>query len=181
MGRHSTTRAPKRSYKWCGDSESKLVEDFGNTGKSDIIVLCPSVGLNDYSDCVLERTIVNFSIRRQNATELNAMAGVVAVQPVEQTDTSRPSQVLDALSSTAKEFGARNILHWAMLPVPPVVLEADNTPVTSSELIAVEWDIPVKRRIDRQREIITLTLNTSVNVVVNVQVMWRLLLSYGKR
>ena len=175
------SRASKRSYKWCGDAQLRMPESFANTSKGDIIVLCPTVGVNDYSDVVLERTIINFSIHREANAQLDGFSGIVAVQPIDQTNVTLPTQALDALSTTAAEYSVKNVLRWQALPVPAVVLEADNTAVPSSENIVVEWDIPVKRRLDRVRELLTLSMNTDVDNILQVFVQWRVLLSYGRR
>jgi len=171
----------KRSYKWCGQAIVRLPETAVSTTKAEVVVLCPAVGPEDYSDVVLERTIINFSIRRATNAQLDGFAGVVAVQAVDSADDSRPVQIIDALSVLAPEYSAKNILRWRALPVPAVLLEADNTAVTSSEVLAVEWDIPVKRRMDRVREMLTLNINTDVSNVLSCFIQSRVLLSYGKR
>ncbi len=178
------SRASKRSYKWCGDSKQQNIEDFASTTKGEVIILCPLVGINDYSDVVLERTLVHFSIRRQTGAELQNLNAMVAVQPADKGDITRPSNTLDPTSSTAQDFSAKNILRWGSLAVPPVVI-IPSTDVSAAglEVFVTEWDIPVKRRLDRERELLTLTVAVSQgdSNVLSMNVMWRCLLSYGKR
>ena len=182
MARSSTTRGSKskRSYKWCGDGRIVDPEAFVNTTKAEVPVLCPNVGPNDYSDVVLERTIINFSIRRELTGQVDAFAAILAVQPVDQNDTSRPTQVLDTLSTIASEYSAKNILRWAALPVPANGHDGTIDRVTG-EIITVLWDVPVKRRLDRTRDILTLSMNIDLDLAVSVFVQSRVLLSYGKR
>jgi len=180
MAQQRRSGGKKKSFKWCGDSEpAYVVEDFGNTTAIDVKVLCPVVGLNDPGDWILERTILHFNIRRETVSEIDGLFGVVAVQPVDQSNTARPNQVLDPTTTLAREFGAKNILHWGPLPVPAVLVLADDSSATTSELLAVTWDIPVKRRLDRQRQILTCTVctNAGVTAAINIFLQHRVLLS----
>ena len=95
MARRSTTHASKKSYKWCGQALTKIIDRGLDTTKGEVVVLCPAVSAEDYSDVVVERTLIQFHIRRANNTQLDAFAAVVAVQTVDNADTTRPSQIID--------------------------------------------------------------------------------------
>ena len=83
MARRSNTRvASKKAYKWCGAGQLRTVETGPSTSTSEVLILCPVVSIAAYNDVTVERTIINFSILRISSNDVQAMAAMVAVQPI---------------------------------------------------------------------------------------------------
>ena len=182
MSRHSGRQGgSKKSYKWCGTGQTRVVETAVSTTTAELLILCPVVSIAAYNNVIIERTIINFSIRRDTAGDILALAAMVCVQPVA-TGTALPVQSLDALDTSDAAYGAGNILHWEALPVPALVYDSTgDTMRVDGSVDHVQWDIPVKRKLNRERECLVLTINSDVSSVVKVFMQSRVLLLYGRK
>ena len=177
---HTSRKSIKKAYKWCGTGQTRTVETAVSTSTAEVLILCPVVSIAAYNDVVVERTILNFAIRRELTSDVLALAAMVCVQPIV-TGGILPVQVLDALSTDDADYGAKNILHWESLPIPALLEAFDGGGKISGEVAHVQWDIPVKRRLNRERELLTLNINSDVTAVIKVFMQSRVLLSYGRR
>ena len=177
---HTSRKSTKKSFKWCGTGQTRSPETAVSTTAAEVLILCPVVSIAAYNDVVVERSIINFSIRRELTSDVLALAALLSVQPIVQGGIL-PVQVLDALSTDDADYGAKNILHWESLPIPALLEAFDGGGKISGEVKHIQWDVPVKRRLNRERELLTLNINSDVSSVLNIFMQSRVLLSYGRR
>lgn len=174
----------KRRTQWVGGAKSYEPQTDASTSASDVIQLVEPRPLTDTQGlpvkCTIEAIYLHFSIKRILITDFDALGFLVYTQQVSET-SDLPLQALDALSLAERAYANKQILMMAPLPYPPIFLSSDllsATPDNSGMVASHEFQ--ASRKLDRSSQVLCMTLNSDVSVVVNVFAQWRILLSYGR-
>ncbi len=175
----------KRKYQWTGGGQIIEPEPDASTSVGEVIrvvpALSPSADAGADTQCVVEAIYMHFSVHRLLITELDALGFLVWTANVAESG-SDPSQALDALSTTDRAYANKNILMMAPLAVPRIGLSADLLSATVTEEVLVSsHEFQASRKLDRSNQVLAMTVNSDVSVVVSVFCQWRVLLSYGAR
>ncbi len=173
----------KRRKQWVGGSDLIVSATDASTAVSDITEMIPAelstaaVGQN--TQCLIEAIYLKFSIRRLLITSFDALGFMVWVANVAETGNT-PVQALNALSTTARTYGNKNIMMMAPLPVSPLLAASDLlTFVPNDEILVADHEYQANRKLDRSNQVLSLTVNSDVDAVVQVFAQWRVLLTYA--
>jgi len=174
----------KRIYSWVGGGQNIEPETDAGTTVSEVIQLLPpqqtSVEVGNRTKCLIEAIYLHFSIHRLLITEVDAL-GFMVYQSAVSESSNNPVQALDALSLQDRAYGNKRIMMMAPLPVPRITLSGDLVSVTVNEEVKVSsHEYQAMRKHDRASEVLCLTVNCDVSVVLSVFCQWRVLLSWGK-
>ena len=156
----SRTRAPKRRTKWCGVADDFNVPNIANNAVGDAVALCEATNaVNDQADPVVGWCRGSISIARLTATD-SAISVIWAIV-LGRLDPgfALPIQTFDPFNNADLE--RQDILGMGNIPVPPVVLQADNTAVVNRSSSAVEVNIRVGRKLARNTNNIFLWIVSS--------------------
>ena len=173
----------KRRTQWIGGGEIKEPNTDASSPVADIIEMIPaelsSAAVGQSTSMVIEAIYLHFSTRRLLTTTFDALGFVVWVANVAETGNT-PVQSLDALSTTARTYGNKNILMMQPLAVPPILGIADLTAFTPNDQIITEHhEFQASRKLDRSNQVLALQINSDVSAVCRVFAQWRVLVSYA--
>ncbi len=172
----------KRTLQWIGGGQNIEPETQGSTAVSEVIQMIPGIQiaslLGAQANVVIEAIYLKFSVSRLLIAHLDALAFVVWVAQMQEAGNS-PVQVLDALDTADRVYGNKAIMMMAPLPVPPILASGDLVSAIPSEEVKVsEHEFQARRKLSRQSELLALTVQSDVSVVVTVFCQWRVLVSY---
>jgi len=168
---------PKQNYKWVGGRGESTVSRSSTLVLADVNTLVAPLGnANVVGDWVIERIILNLSIRRLLTTDVDQLGYGVYVQEFDPV-TAAITQVHNPISLVAADFETtnKNVLLMGALRVPPcmdvtgldVNRETDNT----------EVQFRGRRKLARANHGITLWIATDgVDAIVKLSWMARVLL-----
>ncbi len=165
---------------WVGGGQVIEPESDGNTSTAEVIQLVPAVlrtaNLGPDTSVLIEAIYLHFSIHRLLISELDALGFLVYVSNV--TETSElPVQALDALATDDRAYANRNILMMAPLPVPPTVASGDLLSASVNQAVLTSsHSFRATRKLDRASNVLAMTVNSDLSVVVRVFCQWRILL-----
>ncbi len=176
----------RREKQWVGGSKLVTPETDAGTTVANIVRLVEPIPLADVqgkqSKCLIEAIYLHFSVRRAGAGQLaapDALGFMVYLQQVSET-SDLPLQALDSLSLQARAYGNANILMWSNLPVPPLLGTSDLLAFApSDEVMTDHHDYQANRKFDRAGQVLCMTINSDISLVVRVFAQWRVLLSYA--
>ena len=171
------TRRPPR-YKWCGHNESYIVQTHVATALADIMLPCPSLGNSDIQgQCTIERVLMYMTTNRQNVSEVDACAFLLAMQRTTPA-TGLPIDVLNPLDVTADNFtlGLKDLIMFGQLSWPPIVLQADDTVAPNRQGISHFFEFNGRRTLDRLNHALTLTIVSDLTDQIRIFVGMRVLL-----
>ena len=180
--RPGAARKSPRNYRWCGRTFVQDVETTAQTAVGDILQLCPpNSSPESANDYVLERVIMFVGLERILTTAVDACAGVLAIQKVD--NSGALTDILEPLNTTATErefmIANKGILHYELFAVPPTIIDGSTG---SRELdrqnTVTKFEYRSRRRISLSRETVTWTMACDVNIVLRQFVVGRALLSY---
>ncbi len=175
----------KRRYQWVGGGQNIEPEPDASTSVGEVIRVIPatttSEAAGENTQMVIEAIYMHFSIHRLLITELDALGFMVWTANVAEAGND-PSQALDALSTVDRAYANKNILMMAPLPVPRIALSSDLLSGTVTEEVLVSsHEYQASRKFDRSNQVLAMTVNSDVSVVVSVFCQWRVLVSYGNK
>ena len=85
------------------------------------------------------------------------------------------------MSLVDRDAASKKIMMHAPLPVPRIALSGDLLSGTVTEEILTEHhEYQAMRKHDRVSQVLGMTVNCDVDVVVNVFCQWRVLVSWGR-
>ena len=177
MARNHRRRAgAKPHYQWFGGAQLLAVKTTVSTTLAEVILLRPAhTSLDADRSVIIKRVILSAQIHRVTSTLVEAFDMAVAIQQVD--SASNITDVLDIQSGDAFVAANKAIVHWGCLPVPGTIFDT-NTPFTrqpARDLLCVNFDFKVNRRVDLAREALTLTTAADVSGVLKMHYSWRIL------
>jgi len=182
MARRMIRRArPNPRYKWCGHSKSFTVLTQLATATSDVQLLCPSLGDSEQQgEVTVERILLQFSIRRLLTSATVALGFLVANQKVVPT-TGAPLVVLDPLEVTSDnfEFGSKDLFLQGMLPMPALLIKADDSLNLSQEVLTKDYQFKGRKRLQRLTHALTLTITCDISSAIKVFTTARTLVRFN--
>jgi len=172
----------KRTTQWIGGGQNIEAEPQASTAVSEVIQLLPGIQvasiLGAQANVVIEAIYLKFSVHRLLIAELDALGFVVWVAQLQEAGNN-PAQVLDALDTSDRVYGNKQIMMMAPLSVPAIAYSGDLLSAIVTEEVKCEThEFQARRRLARQSELLALTVQADVSVVVNVFCQWRILVSY---
>lgn len=172
----------KRRTQWIGGGQNIEPETDASTIPAELIQLLPPLqtatiaGLP--SKVVVEAIYLNFSVHRLLTAEVDALGFLVWVAN-RQENSNLPVQALDALSLIDTSYANPHIMMMAPLPVPPVTHSSDLGAVAADLRVDVaHHEFQANRGVDRAQEMVVMSVNCDVSVVLSVFCQWRMLLAY---
>ncbi len=174
----------KRQYSWIGGAQNIEPETDAGTTTSEVIQLIPAQQVativGNRTEMLIEAIYLHFSIHRLLITEVDALAFLVYQSPMAEGGNV-PVQALDALSLVDRDAASKKIMMHAPLPVPRIALSGDLLSGTVTEEVLVEHhEYQAMRKHDCASQVLCLTVNSDVSVVLNVFCQWRVLVSWGR-
>ncbi len=172
----------KRRGQWFGDRRAITVPDIPGEG-DPIMLLEPAQSLESIRDIVFERCILCLSIHRLGIATITDFEYMVYLGRVADGSTI-PLEALNPRSALQTTMAHASIMHVGALPVPPVTHTFDSagayvSTITNREVQVVNLDFSVKRSVNRNSEVILLTMATDVDSIVQVNVLWRTYYTYA--
>ena len=174
-------RGASPKYKWCGHAKSATIETHVGMPTTEIQLLCPSLTLSEgQGEVVVERILLNFNIRRLLTSAIVALGFLVAKQKTIPT-TGLPIEVLNPLEVTADnfEFGNKDLLLQGLLPVPALLIKADDSLNLSQEVLHASYEFNGRRRLERLNHALTLTITADITDAIKVFTTSRVLLRFS--
>ncbi len=177
--------AKDKIYSWIGGAKSMEPQTDASTATTDVIQLIPAVPTGGAAGDTLLRTrflieaiYLHFSVVRVLTTDFDALGFLVyQIPPVEASNL--PSLALDALSLNPRLYARKNIMMMAPLEVPPVLGASDLATFTlSGRHMVAHHEYQAMRKHDTASQVLAMTINSDVSVVVNVFAQWRVLVSW---
>ncbi len=174
----------KREYQWLGGGQIVVPETDASTTTAEVVQLIPpqptSEVVGGRTQFLIEAIYINFSIRRELITELDAL-GFLVYQGSLAEGGSTPTQALDALSTLDRSYSNKAIMMQCPLPVPGIALSGDLlSATTDAAVLIVHQEYQAKRKHDRSAQVLCMTINSDVSSVVSVFAQWRVLVSWGR-
>ncbi len=174
----------KRNYNWIGGAQNIEPETDAGTTTTEVIQLIPpqqtSTIVGARTDLLIEAIYLHFSVHRLLITEVDAMAFLVYQSPIAEGGNV-PAQALDALTLVDRDMANKKIMMHAPLPVPRIALSGDLLSGTvTEEVLVAHHEYQAMRKHDRASQVLCLTVNSDVSVVLNVFCQWRVLVSWGR-
>ncbi len=174
----------KRSYSWIGGAQNIEPETDAGTTVAEVIQLIPAQQVanivGNRTDMLIEAIYLHFSIHRLLITEVDALAFLVYQSAVAEGGNT-PGQALDALTLVDRDMANKAIMMHAPLPVPRIALSGDLLSGTvTEEILVAHHEYQAMRKHDRASQVLCLTINSDVSVVLNVFAQWRVLVSWGR-
>ncbi len=174
----------KRIYSWLGGAQNIEPETDAGTITSEVIQLIPpqptAEEVGGRTDMLIEAIYLHFSIHRLLITEVDALAFLVYQSSIAEGGNN-PSQALDALTLIDRDMANKKIMMHAPLPVPRIALSSDLLSGTVTEEVLVEHhEYQAMRKHDRASQVLCLTVNSDVSIVLSVFCQWRTLVSWGR-
>ncbi len=172
----------KHVYTWVGGGQNIEPETDASTSTSEVIQLIPPQPTSEVTgmrqNSIIDAIYLHFSIHRLLITELDALGFLVYQEPVAE-GAAQPVQALNALSTTDRLYSNKRIMMMAPLPVPRIALSSDLLSATVDEQVLVaHHEYQAQRKHDRSSQVLCLTVNADVSVVVSVFCQWRVLLRW---
>ncbi len=174
----------QREYQWLGGGQLIVPETDASTTTAEVIQLIPAQPTSEVvggrTQFLIEAIYLNFSIRRETITELDAL-GFLVYQGALAEGGSTPAQALDALSTLDRSYSNKAIMMQCPLPVPKIALSGDLlSATTDAEIKVMHHEYQAKRKHDRSAQVLCMTVNSDVSSVCSVFVQWRVLVSWGR-
>ncbi len=174
----------KRKFNWIGGGQIIEPEGDASTSVTEVIQLVPALpaaeARGQNTSCLVEAIYLHFSIHRILTTPLDAVAFVVWMANLQEGASALPVQALDALSLQDRAAGNKAIMMACPLPVPKNQYSGDLLSViTDDAVITCSHQYKARRKMDRMGQMLAMTVNADVDIVVRIFVQWRVLLSYG--
>lgn len=140
-------------------------------------IISPVVAdVNDVRDAVLEVIHLWISVKRTSAAPVD-VRWAYNVQHVSTNNAGTPEGIINPQSANSFDIGDRQILLWALGPVPPIVLEAADTAQPNGERMIVHHEIKAKRRLRRLDQALCFNHRADVTNELHIDVLARVLLS----
>ena len=180
--RHFDNPTSKRPTKWCRQFFTDLVQDETNLLTSDVLSLCPiTSAIDSQADIVSDVIKIRGTIFRiTNADENLRVMWIVAMQKFD-VATGVMLQVVNPFDEL--DLSSQDILGFGFLPVPPVILQADNNPVPSRGSEVFEIDVKAKRKLKRNTHAMVLTFasqgSSGGDGIVQVVLTTSMLMKWG--
>jgi len=177
--RRSRARGPRPTYKWFGGNDALPIRRPQDaTLANSTILLRPNYGnLDGNTGMTLERILLHMQVCRTNTDLVTAFSFLVAKQQV--NSVGNLSDLLEPLGSDPFVYANTDILHYGALPVPRTLIDSLDVFQTTGELIVADFDIKARRKMSMAREAVTVTINADIDLVLQVQISWRLLMRQG--
>ncbi len=172
----------QKEYSWVGGAKLYQPQTDASTGVADVIELVPAQLTTEAAGrrtrCTIEAIYLHFSIRRILTTTFDALGFMVWQAQVAETGNT-PAQAIDSLSLTSRVYANKSIMMMAPLPVPPLLGTSDLLAfVVNDQIITDHHEYQANRKHDQANQVLAMTLNSDVSVVVSVFSQWRVLLSW---
>ncbi len=172
----------KKEYQWMGGGQIVEAETRAGTSVADVVQLIPGVPIADDAGArnkfLIEAIYMHFSVHRILITEVDALAFLV-YQGNMSDSGNNPVQSLDALSLEDRLYSRKQLMMMGPLPVPPVLGNQDFTAFTTNDQVLVHSaEYQANRRHDRGQQVLCLTVNCDVSLVLRVFCQWRVLVSW---
>ncbi len=173
----------RRKYQWVGHGNVIVPKTDASTPTSELLELVPAVlrtsAAGPRTDCLIEAIYVHVHTHRLLTTTLDA-CGIIVWTAVVSEGADAPAQSLNAIPTDARAYGNKNILIMAPVPVPPLLGSSDLLSVTPDDQVMVSsYEYQASRKLDRQNQVLALTINSDVSSVLRCFVQVRVLLSWG--
>ena len=169
------------STKWCRQFFVDPIKDETNLVVTDPLVLCPvTTAIDSQSDIVAKTVIIEGAINRLLSSNVQQTCMyVVALQKFDFT-SGVMLQVINPYSES--DLASQDILAVGFLPVPPIVILADDSATVDRRSHPFHIHVKTKRKINRNTQTLTLTLASegegTVDSVLNARVATSLLMKW---
>ena len=163
-----SVRRQAGGYKWCGLNLLKTVETTASTATNEVVEICPDLSTAEMQgDVRVERILINLNIRRLLVSGIDAFGWMVADQKIVPS-TGLVSEVLPVLDTTNSTFtlGNRDLYGIGLLPVPPKVLQSDNTEIVDGRVLVERIDLKPRKTLHRLNHALTFTVAADVTAVL---------------
>ncbi len=173
----------RRKYQWVGAGAIITPKTDASTPTSEIMELVPAVlrtsAAGPRTDCLIEAMYIKVHTHRILTSALDA-TGIIVWTAVVSEGADAPAQSLNALATDARAYGNKNIMLMEPIAVPPLLAAGDLLSFqTSDEIMVSSFEYQATRKLDRQNQVLALTINSDVSSVVRCFVQARVLLSWG--
>ncbi len=170
----------KKEYQWMGGGQLVTVETRAGTSVADVVQMIPGVPIADEAgvrtNFLIEAMYLHFHVKRLLITDFDALAFLV-YQGNMSDSGNNPVQSLDALSTEDRLYSRKQLMMMGPLPVPPVI-SSEAVFTTQEEIKVVSFEYQAKRKHDRSQQVLCMTVNADVSLVVQVFCQWRVLVSW---
>ncbi len=168
-----TTRTPRRTRQWTGDSTTKDVQASAAVSVGATIALLPVVAaIGTQSDVTHKMTYLDFYIRRLTPAIVDHLSYVMWSGET-LVSTATPAQPLDPASANSKDWANKDLMSFGGLPVPPCLIDSLDVLVVGREVLHVRREVPVLRKLSRMNHGVFLQLGAESADVLEVRVTWR--------
>ncbi len=171
----------KKEYQWLGGGENIEAQTGASTSVADVIQLIPGHALADdagvRTNFLIEAIYLHFHVHRLLITELDAL-GFLVYQGNMSDSGNNPVQALDALSLEDRLYSRKQLMMMGPLAVPAIIFDGVSAFTTQEQVLVSSHEYQASRKHDRSQQVLCLTVNADVSVVVNVFCQWRVLVSW---
>lgn len=172
----------KRTTQWVGGGQLIIPDTQASTAVADVIQMVPPIQiastLGAQANVVIEAIYLKFSVRRTAIGAMDALGFLVWVSQVQEAG-NQPVQVLDALDTSDRVYGNKQILMMGPLSVPAILGASDLASFTTNEEVRTSsHEFQARRKLARQSELLALTVQCDISAITRVFCQWRVLVSY---
>ncbi len=170
-----------KDYQWFGGGQLVVAETRASTSVADVVQLIPGVPIADDAGTrnkfLIEAIYMHFHVHRILITELDAV-GFLVYQSNMSDSGNNPLAALDALSLEDRLYGRKQLMMMGPLAVPLVIENGAAAFTTNDAVLVSSHEYQASRKHDRSQEVLCLTVNADVSLVVRVFCQWRVLVSW---
>lgn len=176
-------RKSKKSYNWFGGGEHIVPKDDAVSTSADVIQMIPPIQTVEVTqqrgEMLIEAIYLHFSVVRLDDSALTAL-GFVVYQGEVTEGGNLPSQALNALPTTNREYSNKRIMVMAPLPIPPILVTDMEllTTVPDLSVLVAHHEYQAMRKHNRSNTILCMAVNTQVDDALEVFCQWRVLASW---
>ncbi len=158
-----------------------IAETRAGTSVADVVQMIPGVPIADDAGArtkfLIEAMYLHFSVHRILITEVDAL-GFLVYQGNMSDSGNNPVQALDALSLEDRLYTRKQLMMMGPLPVPPIIFDGVSAFTTQEQVQVASFEYQANRKHDRSQQVLCLTVNCDVSLVVRVFCQWRVLVSW---